>query len=53
MDEIQALLQQLRHDRPVPWEEFPDLSLYMDQVLSYMPRQLSSFRMGRHSPPPW
>lgn len=39
MDEIQALLQQLRHDRPVPWEEFPDLSLYMDQVLSYMPRR--------------
>ena len=46
MDELQDLLERLRSDRPVPWEELPDLALYMDQVLSYMPRQLIQFQEG-------
>lgn len=40
MDELQELKQRLREERPVDWDSFPDLGLYMDQVLSYMPRQL-------------
>lgn len=40
MKEIQRLKGRLVAQRPVGWEELPDLSLYMDQLISYMPRQL-------------
>ena len=30
----------MKEERPQAWDEFPDIGLYMDQVLSYMPRQL-------------
>ena len=40
MDELVQLMEQLRTHRPVEWEQFPDFPLYMDQVLSYMDRQL-------------
>lgn len=40
MDKLQELKQRIQEDRPVDWDSFPDLGLYMDQVLSYMPRQL-------------
>lgn len=40
MENLKELRQRLENDRPNPWEELPDLSLYMDQVLAYMPRQL-------------
>ena len=36
---LENLKQRLHTERPVPWEQFPDIDLYMDQVLSYMPRQ--------------
>lgn len=29
----------LRTQRPAEWEDLPDIELYMDQVLTYMPRQ--------------
>ena len=32
-----------RTQRPVPWEQLPDFALYMDQVLSYMDRQVIRF----------
>ena len=35
-----------------PWEELPDLELYMDQVLSLVSRYLPPGRT-RGSPPPW
>ena len=40
MEELEQLREKLEHSRPVPWQELPDLALYMDQVISYMPRQL-------------
>lgn len=46
MDEITALLDRLRQQRPVEWEQLPDFALYMDQVLSYMDRQVIRFDEG-------
>ena len=43
---VDELLRRLKEDRPAHWEEFPDLALYMDQVISYMPRQLIRFQEG-------
>ena len=40
MTELQKCLQE---QRPVPWDQLPDFSLYMDQVLSYMERQVLRF----------
>lgn len=39
MEELDALRKALSEQRPVAWEELPDLDLYMDQVITYMPRQ--------------
>ena len=38
MDDLKQLMEQLRSQRPVPWDQLPDFALYMDQVLSYMDR---------------
>lgn len=46
MEELEQLKQQLEKVRPVPWQELPDIALYMDQVVSYMPRQLIHFNGG-------
>ena len=43
MPEMTALLERLRDQRPVEWDQLPDFSLYMDQVLSYMDRQVIRF----------
>ena len=43
MEELQDLRNRMEHERPAPWEELPDLALYMDQIISYMPRQLIHF----------
>ena len=40
MDDLKQLMEQLRSQRPVPWDQLPDFALYMDQVLSYMDRQV-------------
>ncbi len=37
---LQAFSQRLRTQRPARWEQLPDFALYMDQVLSYMDRQV-------------
>ncbi len=44
MDEIRELLRQLQDERPAEWDQLPEFALYMDQVLSYMDRQVLSFR---------
>lgn len=44
MEELKQLKQRLEQERPAAWEELPDLALYMDQVISYIPRQLVSFK---------
>jgi len=43
MPEVHDLLERLRQQRPVDWEHLPDFALYMDQVLSYMERQVIHF----------
>ena len=43
MYDLTVLRERLRTQRPVPWEQLPDFSLYMDQVLSYMDRQVIRF----------
>jgi len=40
VEEIKQIRQLLERERPVSWDELPDLALYMDQIISYMPRQL-------------
>lgn len=39
MDEILKMKERLETDRPENWEMLPDIELYMDQVVSYLPRQ--------------
>ena len=36
MDELKKILEE---KRPGTWNDIPDIDLYMDQILSYMPRQ--------------
>lgn len=43
MSDLIELQERLQTQRPVPWDQLPDFSLYMDQVLSYMDRQLLRF----------
>jgi len=43
MSDINDLRERLRQQRPVDWDQLPDFSLYMDQVLSYMDRQVIRF----------
>lgn len=43
MNDLDELQTRLRDQRPVEWEQLPDFALYMDQVLSYMDRQVIRF----------
>ncbi|MCI9156143.1 MAG: DUF1836 domain-containing protein [Lawsonibacter sp.] len=43
MDELQDLKSRMERERPARWEELPDIALYMDQLISYMSRQLIRF----------
>lgn len=43
MEDLLALQERLREQRPVDWDQLPDFALYMDQVLSYMDRQVIRF----------
>ena len=43
MNDLNALQKRLREQRPVEWDQLPDFALYMDQVLSYMDRQVLRF----------
>ncbi len=46
MDELRELKKRLEQERPVDWGEMPDIALYMDQVISYLPRQHIRFEEG-------
>ncbi len=46
MEEIRELKERLEGERPVAWEDLPDIGLYMDQLVSYMPRQLIHYGEG-------
>ena len=39
MEEIAKIKAMLEQDRPENWETLPDIELYLDQVVSYLPRQ--------------
>lgn len=39
MSELSVLKGRLSDERPVEWQELPDIELYKDQVLNYMERQ--------------
>ena len=41
---LDELIQFLRGYQGARWEEMPDLELYMDQVITYLKRQLSPFQ---------
>ncbi|MGM9607346.1 MAG: DUF1836 domain-containing protein [Oscillospiraceae bacterium] len=43
MEELRELKERMKEERPAPWAALPDLALYMDQLISYMPRQLIRF----------
>ena len=43
MYDLSELEERLRTQRPSTWEQLPDFALYMDQVLSYMDRQVIRF----------
>ena len=43
LSDLEELRRRLREERPVAWEQMPDFALYMDQVLSYMDRQVIRF----------
>lgn len=43
MDELLDLKNRMEQERPAAWEQLPDIALYMDQIISFMPRQLIHF----------
>ena len=46
MEELVELKRLLTQQRPDGWDELPDIPLYMDQVVSYLARQLSGLGEG-------
>ena len=44
--QMEQLKQRMASERPIPWDDLPDIALYMDQVVSYLGRQLITFREG-------
>ncbi len=39
MEEIRSIKTLMEEDRPNGWDALPDIDLYMDQVVGYLPRQ--------------
>ena len=46
MEELEELKKRLEEERPMTWDSFPDIGLYMDQVISYVSRQLITYDQG-------
>ena len=46
MEELSELKRLLAERRPDGWDALPDIPLYMDQVVSYLSRQLAGFGEG-------
>ena len=51
MEELAELKQELARQRPDDWDGLPDIPLYMDQVVSYLSRQIPDFGDGDAPPP--
>lgn len=43
---LEQFKQRLEEERPAQWDSLPDIPLYMDQVVSYLGRQLITFGNG-------
>lgn len=43
LEQLEELKRRLQEERPAAWDELPDIALYMDQIISYMSRQLIRF----------
>lgn len=43
MEELLELKRRMEQERPADWAQLPDIALYMDQVVAFMPRQLIRF----------
>ena len=46
MSTLDSQRKTLSQTRPADWDKLPDIPLYMDQVISYMPRQLMDLEGG-------
>lgn len=46
MEELVELKEKLASNRPDGWDRLPDIPLYMDQVVSYLTRQMVCFEEG-------
>lgn len=46
LEQLEELKRRMAEERPAPWDNLPDLPLYMDQVVSYLGRQLITFHEG-------
>ena len=46
MEELAELKQELARQRPDDWDGLPDIPLYMDQVVSYLSRQIPDLGDG-------
>lgn len=46
MEELAELKEKLTSQRPDAWGDLPDIPLYMDQVVSYLTRQMVCFKPG-------
>jgi DNA-binding transcriptional MerR regulator len=46
MTELEFQIKKLTETRPAAWEHMPDIPIYMDQLVSYMERQLMDFESG-------
>ena len=42
MEEIEELKRRLAEERPQAWDAFPDIGLYMDQIISICPGSSST-----------
>ena len=46
MEELVELKENITSQRPDSWDRLPDIPLYMDQVVSYLTRQMVCFEEG-------
>ena len=44
VEEIKKWAETMEHYDSASWERLPEIDLYMDQVITYMDRQLGSFQ---------
>ena len=49
MEELKRLKQRLEEERPVAWDELPDIALYMDQVITLLSQHLYYLPQEDHS----